>query len=129
MSGLSCATPRQKAVLLSCSATSSSTWPTGGRASTSVWQARRRRRGRYPNGNSPTGLPSLTVTDAAAGYSGHATAWFGVENNHSNFVSPFIAESLGMLSDGTPLSIHQEGNFVINAQGQIVVNNVKVTCS
>jgi len=76
-----------------------------------------------------TGTIEGSVTDAAAGYTGHGAAWFGVEDNNHNFVAPFIADSVGTLADGTPLHIHQVGQFTVNAQGLPVVNNVRVTCS
>src|SRR5690349_6419365 len=62
-----------------------------------------------------TGTVEGAVIDAAAGYTGHGAAWFGVENNNRNFVAPFIADSVGTLADGTPLRIHQEGQFTVNA--------------
>lgn len=71
---------------------------------------------------------SVTTTDNS-GYTGHAVAWFGVEDNKNNFVTHFIANSQGTLGNGTPLAIHQEGQFTINAQGLPVVTRVTVTCS
>lgn len=71
---------------------------------------------------------SVSASDPSSGYTGHATAWFGVEQNSRNFVTHFIANSVGTLGDGTPLSIHQEGQFTINAQGLPVVTRVTVTC-
>ncbi len=70
-----------------------------------------------------------TGTDATAGFTGHASAWFGVEVNNRNFTSSFTAEAVGTLADGTPLSIHQEGTFTINAQGVPVVTSVNATCN
>jgi hypothetical protein len=72
---------------------------------------------------------SVSSTDPSSGYTGHAAAWFGVENNNQNFVTHFIANSVGTLRDGTPLTIHQEGQFTINAQGLPVVTRVTATCS
>lgn len=72
---------------------------------------------------------SVTASDPSSGFTGHGAAWFGVEQNARNFVTHFIANSVGTLGDGTPLTIHQEGQFTINAQGVPVVNNVTVTCS
>jgi hypothetical protein len=71
---------------------------------------------------------SVTVTDPSSGFTGHATAWFGVEQNNQNFVTHFIADSVGTLGNGSPLRIHQEGQFTVNAQGLPVVNRVTVTC-
>jgi hypothetical protein len=56
-------------------------------------------------------------------------AWFGVEQNKQNFVAHFTANSVGTLGDGTPLRIHQEGQFTINAQGLPVVNRITVSCA
>jgi hypothetical protein len=72
---------------------------------------------------------SVSSTDPASGYSGHAMAWFGVEDNNRNFVNHFIANSVGTLGDGTPLTIHEEGQFTINAQGLPVVTRATATCS
>jgi len=72
---------------------------------------------------------SVTATDPSSGFTGHATAWFGVEQNNQNFVTHFIANSVGTLGNGSPLRIHQEGQFTLNAQGLPVVNRVTVTCS
>jgi hypothetical protein len=76
-----------------------------------------------------TGTVTGAVTDGAAGFTGHGTAWFGVEQNNRNFTTSFIADSVGTLADGTSLRIHQVGTFTVNAQGVPVVNNVTVTCS
>jgi len=76
-----------------------------------------------------TGTIEGTVTDADAGYTGHGVAWFGSETNNRNSVNHFIANTQGTLTDGTPLSIHQEGQFTVNAQGLPVVTRVTTTCS
>lgn len=72
---------------------------------------------------------SVTATDPSSGFTGHAAAWFGVEQNNQNFVTHFIANSVGTLGNGSPLRIHQEGQFTVNAQGMPVVTRVTVTCS
>jgi hypothetical protein len=72
---------------------------------------------------------SVSSTDPSSGYTGHAAAWFGVEDNNRNLVNHFIANSVGTLGDGTPLTIHVEGQFTINAQGLPVVTRVTATCS
>jgi hypothetical protein len=70
------------------------------------------------------------ATDAAAGFSGHAAAWFGLEHNNGlSNVLHFIADAVGTLGDGTSLRIHQEGQFTVNAQGVLVVSRVVATCS
>ncbi len=64
----------------------------------------------------------------AAGFTGHATAWFGVENNAQNSVNHFTTNAIGTLSDGTTLRIHQEGQFTVNANGIPTVTRVTATC-
>jgi hypothetical protein len=64
----------------------------------------------------------------ATGFTGHATAWFGVEDNAQNLVNHFIANAIGTLSDGTSLRIHQEGQFTVNANGLPTVTRVTTTC-
>ncbi len=64
----------------------------------------------------------------AAGFTGHAAAWFGVENNAQNSVNHFTANAVGTLSDGTSLRIHQEGQFTVNANGIPTVTRVTTTC-
>ena len=71
---------------------------------------------------------AATSTDPSSGYTGHAAAWFGVEQNNQNNVFHFTANSVGTLRDGTPLTIHQEGQFTVNALGIPVVTRVTVTC-
>ena len=72
---------------------------------------------------------AAVVTDPSSGFTGHATAWFGSEINNKNVVNVFIANSVGTLGNGTPLTIHQQGQFTINALGVPVVSNVTVSCS
>ena len=72
---------------------------------------------------------AVSATDPSSGYTGHAAAWFGVEQNNQNGVFHFTANSVGTLGSGTPLTIHQEGQFTVNAQGMPVVTRVTVTCS
>lgn len=73
---------------------------------------------------------AATVSDSGGAtlFTGHAAAWFGVENNAQNNVFHFIANANGTLADGTALSIHQEGQFTVNANGLPVVTRVTVTC-
>lgn len=75
-----------------------------------------------------TGTVEGSVSDVSAPYTGHGMAWFGVEQNNQNFVTHFTANTVGTLA-GVPLTIHQEGQFTINAQGLPVVTRVTVTCS
>lgn len=71
---------------------------------------------------------TLEGAATATGFSGHAAAWFGVEDNAQNSVNHFIANAVGTLSDGTPLTIHQEGQFTVNANGIPTVTRVTTTC-
>ena len=64
----------------------------------------------------------------ATGFTGHAVAWFGVEDNARNSVNHFIANANGTLTDGSALSIHQEGQFTLNANGIPTVTRVTTTC-
>ncbi len=71
---------------------------------------------------------SASVSDPSSGFSGHATAWFGLELNNRNATSSFTADAVGTLADGSSLVINEQGTFTLNAQGVPVVNNVKVNC-
>jgi hypothetical protein len=64
----------------------------------------------------------------ATGFTGHAMAWFGVEDNARNSVNLFTANAVGTLSDGSSLTIHQEGAFTVNANGIPTVTRVTTTC-
>jgi len=75
-----------------------------------------------------TGTIEGAVT-GSLGYTGHGMAWFGVEDNNQNGVDHFTSNYVGTLGDGTPLRIHLQGQFTLNAQGVIVVNNFTATCS
>lgn len=75
------------------------------------------------------GAATVSDTTNAVLWSGHATAWFGIENNAQNNVQHFILNGVGTLADGSMLRIHQEGQFTVNAQGVITVNRVTATCS
>ena len=69
------------------------------------------------------------AVDPAAGFTGRATLWFGCDQNNMNAVNSFTADAQDMLSDGTPVRFHAEGQMTINAQGALVVNRTPVTCS
>jgi hypothetical protein len=64
----------------------------------------------------------------ATGFTGHATAWFGVEDNAQNSVNIFTTNAVGTLSNGSSLTIHQQGTFTVNANGIPVVTRVTTTC-
>jgi len=68
------------------------------------------------------------TTTGSSGFSGHGVAWFGTEDNAQNSVNHFIANSTGTLSDGSSVSIHQEGQFTVNANGLPTVTRVTTTC-
>ena len=73
---------------------------------------------------------SATVSSATGAtlWSGHAAAWFGLEDNNQNSVLHFTANGNGTLADGTMVGIHQEGQFTFNANGVPVVTRVTSTC-
>lgn len=71
---------------------------------------------------------AVSATDPSSGFTGHAAAWFGTEQNNQNVVFHFTANAVGTLGNGTPLTIHQEGQFTVNAQGMPVVTRVTVSC-
>jgi hypothetical protein len=56
------------------------------------------------------GLPS--------GFSGHATQWFGIENNASNLVVHFISEAQVTAPNGTVSDVNEAGHFSVSASGQ-----------
>lgn len=64
----------------------------------------------------------------ASGFSGHGAAWFGLEANRSNVVTHFTGNAIGTTSDGTPLTIHVDGQFTLNANLVPVVTRVTFTC-
>ena len=72
-----------------------------------------------------TGAAATTGTPAATG---HATAWFGDENNNKNDVEHFTANAQLTLPDGSTVRIHQEGQFTLNANGVPVVTRATTTC-
>jgi hypothetical protein len=75
---------------------------------------------------------TATVTgDATAGggFTGHGMAWFGVEDNSRSMVNHFTTNVTGTLPDGTTITLHQHGQFTLNANGVPVVNNFVTTCS
>ena len=74
------------------------------------------------------GAATVTGPSGATLFSGHAAAWFGIEDNNQNGVQHFIANANGTLADGTTVGIHQEGQFTVNAQGIPVVTRVTATC-
>lgn len=69
------------------------------------------------------------VTSDQSGYTGHVTAWFGVEQNARNVVNHGTVDAQGTLADGTILRVHGEGQFTVNAQGIPVVNMTNLSCN
>lgn len=72
-----------------------------------------------------TGSATTTGTPTATG---HATAWFGLEANNRNLVSPFTANAQLTLPDGGTVNVHEQGQFTLNANGVPVVNHTTTTC-
>jgi hypothetical protein len=70
-----------------------------------------------------------SAVDAVAGFTGHATVWFGFGQNNKSGVNHFTANVIGTLTDGTRVRIHGEGQMTVNAQGNLVVNRTTFTCS
>lgn len=72
-----------------------------------------------------TGSATTTGTPTATG---RATAWFGVEANNRNLVTPFTANAQLTLPDGSTVNVHEQGQFTLNANGVPVVNKTTTTC-
>ena len=69
------------------------------------------------------------AADTGTGWTGHATAWFGVEDNNKSLVNHFILNAQ-LTGPGGSVNIHQEGQITFNAQGVPVVVRPQVTnCS
>jgi hypothetical protein len=73
-----------------------------------------------------TGTVEGTAT--ATGFTGHGVAWFGAENNANNSVNHFTTNATGIFN-GKSLTIHQEGQFTVNANGLPTVTRVTSSCS
>lgn len=56
-----------------------------------------------------------TFTGLPSGFSGHATQWFGIENNASNLVVHFISEARLTAPDGTVSDVNEAGHFSTSA--------------
>lgn len=69
------------------------------------------------------------ATTGSSGFTGHGVAWFGAEDNAKNSVNHFIANATGTVTGGTSVSIHQEGQFTLNANGVPTVTRVTTTCN
>jgi hypothetical protein len=72
-----------------------------------------------------TGAAVTTGTPAATG---HATALFGDKTNNQNFAGHFMVNAQLTLPDGSAVSIQQQGLFIKNANGTIVVTISTTTC-
>jgi hypothetical protein len=59
---------------------------------------------------------------------GHAQSWFGSDDNNQNGVSHFTANGFANMLDGTRLGFHTAGQFTMNANGVVTVNNNTMTC-
>jgi hypothetical protein len=72
----------------------------------------------------------FTTYDASSNVTGtgHATQWFGGEDNKQNGVQHFTANGFANMLDGTRLTFHAAGQYTVNANGVITVNNTTMTC-
>ncbi|HEX8917673.1 MAG TPA: hypothetical protein VF898_04175, partial [Chloroflexota bacterium] len=76
-----------------------------------------------------------TLQGPATGYdgggnvmlTGHAQSWFGDENNLQNEVQHFTTNISGKLMDGTPVGAHLNGQFTVNANGQLTASHLNVS--
>jgi hypothetical protein len=59
---------------------------------------------------------------------GHAQSWFGDENNNKNGVEHFTSNGYANMLDGTRIGFHAAGQFTMNANGVVTVNNTTMTC-
>lgn len=58
----------------------------------------------------------------------HAETWFGEEDNLQNSVQHFVTNISGKLIDGTPIGGHANGDFTVNANGQVTAQHVNFFC-
>jgi hypothetical protein len=59
---------------------------------------------------------------------GHAQQWFGNEDNNQNAVNHFTSNGYVNMRDGTRIGFHAAGQFTMNANGVVTVNNTTMTC-
>ena len=59
---------------------------------------------------------------------GHAQQWFGGADNKQNSVNHFTANGFANMLDGSRLSFHAAGQYTVNANGVVTVNNTTMTC-
>jgi hypothetical protein len=69
----------------------------------------------------------VDATGATVG-TGHAQSWFGSEDNNQNGVNHFTANGFANMLDGTRLGFHAAGQFTMNANGVVTVNNNTMNC-
>jgi hypothetical protein len=61
-------------------------------------------------------------------YAGHFASWFGDSFNQNNSVSHFTLNVHGTGSDGSNLTLHENGHVSTNANGTVTVVFDKATC-
>jgi hypothetical protein len=59
---------------------------------------------------------------------GHAQQWFGSADNKQNGVQHFTSNGYVNMLDGTRIGFHAAGQFTMNANGVVTVNNTTMTC-
>jgi hypothetical protein len=59
---------------------------------------------------------------------GHAQSWFGSEDNNQAAVNHFTSNGFANMLDGTRLGFHAAGQFTMNANGVVTVNNSTMSC-
>ena len=59
---------------------------------------------------------------------GHAQSWFGSEDNNKAMVNHFTSNGFANMLDGTRIGFHAAGQFTMNANGVVTVNNNTMNC-
>jgi hypothetical protein len=74
---------------------------------------------------------AFTTYDASNNVTGtgHAQQWFGLADNNQNGVQHFTANGYANMLDGSRLTFHAAGQFTVNANGVVTVNNTTMTCN
>jgi len=72
---------------------------------------------------------TVTQTTNGLNYAGHVETWFGESVNMSNFVFHATFNIAAHGSDGSNLGFHVVMQFVVNANGQLVVNSMPLVCT
>jgi len=72
---------------------------------------------------------TLTQSTNGVNYAGHVETWFGESVNMRNFVFHATFNIAAHGSDGSNLGFHAVMQFVVNANGQLVVNSMTLVCT